>query len=61
MLLFESAGREFVWVVGHFGLTVSIPKTEGLAMGAVLSKSGVSLVEVEGGVIKMVKFYLFWF
>ena len=52
---FESAGRKFVQVAGLFGLTVSLPKTKGLPMGAVLSENDVSSVKVEGGVIEMVK------
>ena len=40
---------------GPFGLTVSIPKTNGLAMGSVLSEGNISSVEVKGGVIEMVK------
>ena len=34
----ESTGRKFVQVGSYFGLTVSIPKTYGLAMGAVMSE-----------------------
>ena len=33
--MFEPAGRKFVLVGSQFGLTVSIPKTKGLAMGAI--------------------------
>ena len=36
---------------GHFGLTVSIPKTKGLGMRSVLSEGDVSSVEMDGGVI----------
>lgn len=42
-------------VVGHFGLTVSLPKTKGLAIREALSKIDVSSVETEGGVIEIVK------
>ena len=44
-------------VGGLFGLTVSIPKT--IAMGSVLSEGDVSSVEVEGGVIEMVKDFIY--
>jgi len=56
---FESAGRKFVRVGSQFGLTVSIPKIKGLAVGAV-SKGDVSPVEVESGIVEMVKDLLTW-
>ena len=34
--MYESAGGKFVQVVSQFGLTISIPKTKDLAMGAVM-------------------------
>ena len=55
--MFELAGKEFVQMAGHFGLTVSILKTKGLAMGAVLSEGDVS--QVEGGIIEMVKDFIY--
>jgi len=43
--MFESAGRKFVQVGSQFGLTVSIPKTKGVAVDAV-SEGDVSPMEV---------------
>jgi len=57
--MFESAGRKFVQVGGKFGLTVSIPKTKGLVMGAV-SEDDVFPVEVRSGLIEMVDNLLIW-
>ena len=55
---FKSAGRQFVQVGAHFGLTVSTSKTKGLAMGTVPSGDIVSSVEEEGGVGDGEGFYL---
>ena len=42
-------------VTSYFGLTVSLPKTKGLAVGAAVSEVDVSPVVVEGGEIDMVE------
>ena len=52
--VFESAGRKFVEVGSQFGLTVSIPKTKGLAMGTICDGDG-SPVDVGTGMVEMVK------
>ena len=52
---FESASKSFVEVASYFGLTVSLPKTKGLAVGAAVSEVDVSPVVVEGGEIEMVE------
>jgi len=52
--VFESAGRKFVEVGSQFGLTVSIPKTKGLAMGTICEGDG-SPVDVGTGMVEMVK------
>ena len=52
--VFESAGRKFVEVGSQFGLTVSIPKTKGLAIGTVCEGDG-SPVDVGTGMVEMVK------
>jgi len=49
--MLESAGRRFVQAGSQFGLTVCIPKTKGLAMGAVSDGD----VEVGSGTIEMVE------
>ena len=49
--MFESAGRKFGEVESQFGLTVSIPKTKGLAMGAVCEGDG-SPVDVGTRMVK---------
>jgi len=56
--MFESAGRKFVQVGSQFGLTVSILKTKGLAMGAT-SEGNASPVEVGSGMIEMVKNFMY--
>jgi len=50
--MFEFAGRKFIQVGSQFGLIVSIPKTEGLAMGAI-SEGDVSPAEVGSGMIRI--------
>lgn len=42
-----------VKVASYFGLTVSLPKTKGLAVGAAVSEVDISPVVVEGGEIEM--------
>ena len=42
-------------VTSYFGLTVSLPKTKGLAVGVAVSEVDVSPVVVEGGEIEMVE------
>ena len=42
-----------------YGLTVSLPKTKGLAMGAALSEDDISPVVVEGGEIEMVSSFTY--
>jgi len=49
--MFEPAGRKLVQVGSQFGLTVSILKTKGLAMGAV-DEGHISPVEVGSGMVK---------
>jgi len=56
--MFESAGRKFVYVGNQFGLTVSIPKTKGLAMGAI-NEGDFSPVEVGSGIVGMVKTFTY--
>jgi len=41
------------------GLTVSLPKTKGLAIGTALSEDDVFLVAVSGGEIEMVKDFVY--
>ena len=52
--VFKSPERKFVEVGSQFGLTVSIPKTKGLAMGAVCESDG-SPVDVGAGMVELVK------
>ena len=52
---FVSAGERFVRLASCFGLTVSLPKTKGLAVGSGLSEDDVSPVLVDGGEIEMVE------
>jgi len=54
LTMFELAGRKFVKVGSQFGLTMSIPKTKGLAIG-VINESDISPVEVGSGMIEMVR------
>ena len=49
-----SASKRFVRLASCFGLTVSLPKTKGLAVGPTLSEDDVSPVSVDGGQIEMV-------
>ena len=49
-----SASKRFVRLASCFGLTVSLPKTKGLAVGSALSEDDVSPVSVDGGQIEMV-------
>ena len=53
-LPFESAGKSFVKGASQFGLTVSLPKSKGMAMGTGVGKDDVTLLSVEGGDIEMV-------
>ena len=52
---FVSAGERFVRLESYFGLTVSLPKTKGLAVGSALSEDDVSPVLVDGDEIEMVQ------
>jgi len=47
--VFESAGKGFVLEAGRFGLTVSLPKTKGMAVGAGSGGVDVSPLSVEDG------------
>ena len=49
-----SASKRFVRLASFFGLSVSLPKTKGLAVGSALSEDDVSPVSVDGGQIEMV-------
>ena len=51
---FESVGWSFVVETSHFGLTVGLPKTKGLAMGAGIDGDDFAPLSVEGGEIEMV-------
>ena len=50
---FESVKQSFVVDTSHFGLTVSLPKTKGLAMGAGIDGYDVAPLSVEGGEVEM--------
>ena len=50
---FESVGQSFAVEASHFGLTISLPKTKGLAMGAGID-GDVAPLSMEGGEIEMV-------
>ena len=54
-IAFESFSKSFVKVASYFGLTVSLPKAEGVAVGATVSEVDVSPVVVEGVEIEMVE------
>ena len=47
--VFESAGQGFALEAKRFGLTASLPKTKGMAMGAGISSVDVSPLSVEDG------------
>ena len=51
---FESAGKSFVKGTSQFGLTVSLPKTKGMAMGTGVGIADVTPLSLEGGEIEMV-------
>ena len=46
---FESVGWSFVVEASHFGLTVNLSKTKGLAMGAGINGDDVVPLSMEGG------------
>ena len=50
----ESAGKSFVKGASQFGLTVSLPKTKGLAMGTGIGEDDVTPLSVEGSKIEIV-------
>ena len=52
---FESVCKRFVQVASFYGLTVSLPKTKGLVVGAAVGEGDDSPVVVEGGEMEMVR------
>jgi len=46
-------------VANHFGLTVSLPKTKGLAMAADIGGDHVAPLSVEGDEIEMVSEFIY--
>ncbi len=50
----ESIAQKFVTGASEWGVTVSIEKTKGMAMGKNLNDEDVAPVKVEGGEIEMV-------
>ena len=57
---FESTSKSFVEVASCFGVTVSLPRTKGLAVGAAVSEVDVFPVVVEGGENEIVEGLLIW-
>ena len=54
-IAFESVCKRFVQVASFYGLTVSLPKTKGLEVGAAVGEGDDSPVVVEGGEMEMVR------
>ena len=54
-VVFVSARETFVRLASYFGLTVSLPKTKGLAVESALSKDDAFPVLVDGGEIEMMQ------
>ena len=52
---FESVCKRFVQVASFYGLTVNLPKTKGVAVGAAVGEGDNSPVVVESGEMEMVR------
>ena len=55
----QSVVHSFAVDASHFGLTVSLPMTKGLAMGAGIDGDDVAPLSVEGGEIEMVSEFIY--